>query len=65
VGDYIGPSEAARIVGVSAQTIRDWVAAGKLPALRTGIGRVFEIRAVERLAQERAARKTAGAAGVE
>jgi predicted site-specific integrase-resolvase len=60
VSEYIGPSEAGRIAGVSSQTIRDWVAAGKLPALHTSIGRVFEAATVERLALERAAQQQFG-----
>jgi excisionase family DNA binding protein len=56
MSDYIGPSEAARRLGVSAATVRDWLAAGKLTGLRTGIGGVLDAPAVERLAAERAAR---------
>jgi excisionase family DNA binding protein len=54
---YIGASEAARLLGVSPQSIRDWIKDGRLPALRTGIGNVVRVADVQRLAAERATRK--------
>ena len=47
-------SEAANLLGVSAQTIRNLAKRGALPAIRTVGGiRLFNRRDVERLAQER------------
>jgi len=47
-------SDAARICGVSAQTIRQWDRTGRLRALRTPRGlRVFVLADVERVARER------------
>jgi len=52
------PSEAARIVGVSAAMIRWLVDTGKLPAERTVTGvRVIDRAAVEKLAAEREAHR--------
>ena len=54
------PSEAARILGVSAGTVRWLVDTGKLPADRSSTGvRVLDRATVEHLAAERAARRAA------
>lgn len=54
-------TEAARILHVSAETIRHWERVGKLPATKTAGGvRLFERRDVERLARERRARQFDG-----
>jgi len=51
------PSEAARVLGVSATAVRLWERLGKLPAQRTQGGyRLFELADVEALARQRAAR---------
>lgn len=51
-------SEAARVLNVSAETVRNLERAGRLPAVRTANGvRVFDRRQVEALARERAAEK--------
>jgi excisionase family DNA binding protein len=51
---YVMTSEAARIVGVSSETIRAWANSGKLPFVATGRGvRVFDRAVVERIAAER------------
>lgn len=47
--------QAARILGVSAQTIRNWVSRGTLePAATTGLVDLFDPDTIERLRQERA-----------
>ena len=51
---YLGPSEAARRIGVAPVTLRLWVRQGKFPALRTPIGMVLRTEDVERAARERA-----------
>jgi excisionase family DNA binding protein len=52
--DIVLTSEAARLCGVSADTIRLWARRGHLPSTRTERGvRIFERRDVERLARER------------
>jgi excisionase family DNA binding protein len=46
-------SEAARALDVAAQTVRDWVDRGKLPAMRTAGGqRIFRRADIERVRQE-------------
>jgi excisionase family DNA binding protein len=51
-------SEAARLLDVSADTVRRWEAAGILAARRTGTGvRIFARADVQRLATERARRR--------
>ncbi len=47
-------TDAARIAGVAANTIRLWERLGRLPALRTASGvRLFARADVERVAAER------------
>lgn len=55
--DKISTGQAAEIVGVSAVTIRNWIAAGKLKATRIGLRNDYLLnrRDVERLAVERSA----------
>ena len=50
----MGPSEAARSPGVSAGRVRQLVAAGKLAAVVTPLGRRLRVTDVEALAQWRA-----------
>ena len=51
---FILTSDAARICGVSADTIRLWVRQGRLAARRTETGvHLFDRRDVERLVQTR------------
>ena len=51
---FLGPSEAARELGVSTQTLRTWVADGRLVGERTSIGTLVTRESVERLAAMRA-----------
>lgn len=51
---YIGPSKAARIAGCSAQWIRLLADAGKLPSIRSDLGRLVDLEAVKALAATRA-----------
>jgi excisionase family DNA binding protein len=51
-------SSAARLMGVSGDSIRLWERSGRLPAIRTAGGvRLFAQADLERLARERAARR--------
>lgn len=60
---FLLPSEAARILGISPQRVRELVDAGRLPAERTAGGnRLILHKAVEDLAEERAANGRARAA---
>lgn len=54
-GTWIVPVEAARRLGVHANTIRRWVDAGRLLGIRTISGRLIDADAVERLRAEREA----------
>lgn len=52
--DPVLTTEAARLLRVSAETIRLWERQGRLPAIKTERGvRLFDRRDVERLARER------------
>jgi excisionase family DNA binding protein len=53
-------TDAARAIGVSAETIRAWENSGKLPALRTVSGqRLFSRRDVDRARDQRTSRRAA------
>ncbi len=45
----LGPSEAGRLLGVSASTIVRWAKSGKLPSIETSLGRVIPREAVDEL----------------
>lgn len=49
------PSQAARRLGVSAQAISNYIKSGKLPAMKTPLGRLISPVDVEHLAAERGA----------
>lgn len=51
--DGLRTGEAARLIGVSEQTIRAWVRDGRLPATRTPLGALVDAAAVAQLAAER------------
>lgn len=50
-------SEAAHRLQVTMATVRKWVEAGRLHAVRTPYGHLVDPASVEKLAVERAARK--------
>ena len=55
--DLLLPSAAGRLLGVSSTTIRNWIYAGKLPAIRLSGGvRAIRREDLERVADDRAAR---------
>lgn len=56
---FCGPGVASRILGVSTTSVRDFVARGDLPAIKTEDNRsIFRMADVERLAAERAGAKS-------
>jgi hypothetical protein len=58
--DLLQTGDVARMLEVSAETVRLWERLGRLPALKTERGvRLFHRRDVERLAREREARRAA------
>ena len=57
----VGPSSAARILGVSTQHVKRLADAGKLHPTTTPLGRLFDRAEVERLAAERASALPAAA----
>ena len=62
--DLMTPSDAARVLGLSADSVRILSDSGRLPALRTVSGRrLFRRGDVDRLAAERAEVAAAKAAG--
>lgn len=50
---WLTPTQAALRLGVSAQSIREYVRKGKLRAVWVGRGRLIDPESVERLARER------------
>lgn len=48
------PAQAARVLGLSPDYVRDLVDAGRLRATRTALGRLIDAVDVERLRVERA-----------
>ena len=58
--DLVMTTEAARLLGVAADTVRAWERLGRLRAIKTGRGvRLFSRDDVQRLAAQRAGRPTA------
>jgi excisionase family DNA binding protein len=49
------PSEAARIAGVSADSIRSWLRSGRLASTATPLGRLIDPYALDQLISEREA----------
>jgi excisionase family DNA binding protein len=61
--DLMTPSDAARVLGLSADSVRVLSDSGRLPAMRTVSGRrLFRRGDVDRLAAERAQHTAAAAA---
>jgi excisionase family DNA binding protein len=58
--ELLGPSQAARVVGCSPQTIKNMVSDGRLPGVRSGIGVLVTRQDAERVAAERQARQGSG-----
>jgi excisionase family DNA binding protein len=58
--DLMSTSEAARALGVAAETLRSWVRAGKIAGRPTPLGLLFDADVVHDLAAQRdaAARET-------
>jgi len=55
--NYLRPSEAARRLEVSVELVRSWMKEGRLPHVRTPLGRLVPRDVVERLAAERQEKK--------
>jgi len=53
--------EAAEVIGVHSMTVKRWVAAGKMNAIRMSVQFAFDAAEVERVIQERNAKKTVAA----
>lgn len=47
------PAQAAGVLGVSAERVRQFARAGRLPCTRTPLGRLFDADAVDAMAQAR------------
>ncbi len=56
VDGYLGPSAAARELGVSYERVRRLMADGRLDFVPTPLGRVISRASVEELAAQRAAK---------
>ncbi len=57
--NYVGAGEAAQILQVSSQRVRQLLSQGRLEYLQTPIGRLILRTEVERLALERAEKRNA------
>ena len=57
---WLSPSEAARKLGVSAQSIRLWSDAGMLKVVKTPLGRLVDAESAETLRRSRAAAQSRG-----
>ena len=57
----LAPGQVARRLGVSDQMVRDWMKTGRLPAVRTALGRLIHPDDVDRLIEERRRRQAARA----
>jgi len=57
---YLRPSEAARELRISVELLRVWMREGRLPHVRTPLGRLVPRDAVERLAAERQEKSKGG-----
>jgi excisionase family DNA binding protein len=51
----LSPTQAAQRAGISAQRLRQLADEGKVPAVRTALGRLFARADIDRLIKERAA----------
>ena len=47
------PAQAAGVLGVSAERVRQFARAGRLPCTRTPLGRLFDADAVDEMARAR------------
>ena len=57
--EFLTPGQAARELEVSAQWVRKLVQAGRLRAVRTGLGHLIDAESVRALATERKTRDAA------
>lgn len=55
LGDWLSTTQAARILGLSSERVRQLMVSGKLKHQRTPIGRLIDPRSIEELRRERAA----------
>ena len=55
--DWLTPTQAGRRLELSAERVRQLTADGRLPCIRTPLGRLLDPRDVERLAAERRRRR--------
>lgn len=50
---WVTPSQAANLLGVSAQTVRSWCDRGRLTSARTILGRLIDPDSVQEIQKER------------
>jgi len=55
--ELLSSGEVARRLGISAERVRQFAQAGRLPYVRTPLGRLYRSADVERLLAERMGRK--------
>jgi len=54
---FLTPTQVARALSLSGQRVHQLIAEGKLACLVTPLGRLFDVREVERLRREREQKK--------
>lgn len=54
VEDLITPAQAGRLLGVTSERVRQLADGGRLPVVRSPLGRLFDRADVEALAKSRA-----------
>lgn len=54
-GDLLTPAQAGRVLDLTSTRVNQLGDAGRIQMTRTALGRLFDARDVERLAQERRA----------
>jgi Helix-turn-helix domain len=62
VGEYVSPSQAARILGLSSSRVVQLEREGRLVAFGTPIGRLFAKAEIQAFAERRAERQKSAAA---
>lgn len=56
--EWIGKSEAGRILGVSSQRVYQLAVQGRIPSVRTSMGQIFKRELITKIAAYREARSS-------
>lgn len=50
---YLAPSQAAARLGVAEATLRLWAKGGRVPTLVTPTGRLYRVKDIDKIAEQR------------